>query len=91
MINLTTIEVIHRFLGKTLNPLRHKQKHTLVKADNKQQQEKASKSKEVKTLVLGKNKAKSYTRSTASGKQTKTYITQRVIYLLSLNGRFRGC
>lgn len=54
MINLTTIEVIHRFLGKTLNPLRHKQKHTLVKADNKQQQEKASKSKEVKTLVFRK-------------------------------------
>lgn len=70
MINSTTIEVKHRFLGKTLNPLRSKQNHTLVKADNKQQQEKATKSKEVKTLVFRKNKIKPYNRSLANMGQT---------------------
>lgn len=52
MINLTTIEVINKFLGKTLNPLKqnkqtHTHIHTLYKLiiNNKG---KASKSKEVK-------------------------------------------
>lgn len=50
MINLTTIEVINKFLGKTLNPLKqNKQTHThthLYKQIIKQQR--SSKSKEVK-------------------------------------------
>lgn len=94
MINLTTIAVINKFLGKTLNPLK-KQTNThthLYKLIINNKRTLVSR-KKLKTLEFRQNKAKTLNNlSPACGKQTKkNYITQRGIYLLRLNERFRGC